>query len=146
MPRSDHRTSPLYVISVGVLSNPSLPGLLWKRASAVIKETSAPSQKSGGGGGGFPLQLRHGGGSRADVSRSPTMQMHARRWRGSQAIIITDMQHLRTPLIMVYMDFEALIKNSRPLRVYCVCTNCGDGACQECPPHPHVHTHTHTHT
>lgn len=51
MPRSDHRTSPLYVIILGVLSNPSLPGLLWKRACAVIKETSAPSQKFGGGGG-----------------------------------------------------------------------------------------------
>lgn len=34
---------------------------------------------------------------------------------------------------MVYMDFEALMKNSLPLRVYCVCTNCGDGVRQECP-------------
>lgn len=35
---------------------------------------------------------------------------------------------------MVYMDFEALMKNSLPLWVYCVCTNCGDGVRQECPP------------
>jgi len=35
---------------------------------------------------------------------------------------------------MVYMDFEALMKNSLPPWVYCVCTNCGDGARQECPP------------
>lgn len=34
---------------------------------------------------------------------------------------------------MVYMDFEALMKNSLPLWVYCVCTNCGDGVRQECP-------------
>lgn len=32
------------------------------------------------------------------------------------------------------MDFEALMKNSLALWVYCVCTNCGDGVCQECPP------------
>lgn len=35
---------------------------------------------------------------------------------------------------MVYMDFEALMKNSQPLWVYCVCTNCGDGVGQDCPP------------
>lgn len=35
---------------------------------------------------------------------------------------------------MVYMDFEAIMKNSLPLRVYCVCTNCGDGVRQEWPP------------
>ena len=34
---------------------------------------------------------------------------------------------------MVYMDFETLIKNSPPRRVYCVCTNCGYAVCQECP-------------
>lgn len=27
---------------------------------------------------------------------------------------------------MVYMDFEALMKNSPPFWVYCVSTNCGD--------------------
>lgn len=35
---------------------------------------------------------------------------------------------------MVYMDFEALMKNSLARWVYCVCTNCGDGVRQECPP------------
>lgn len=50
MPRSDHRTSPLYAIIVGVLSNPSLPGLLWKRACAVIKETSQNVAEVGMGG------------------------------------------------------------------------------------------------
>ena len=32
---------------------------------------------------------------------------------------------------MVDMDFEALMRNSLPLWVYCVRTNCGDGAHQE---------------
>lgn len=35
---------------------------------------------------------------------------------------------------MVYMDFEALMKNRRTLPVYCVCTNCRGGARQERPP------------
>lgn len=34
---------------------------------------------------------------------------------------------------MVYMDFEALMKNSLPLWVYCVCTNCWDSAHHGCP-------------
>lgn len=34
---------------------------------------------------------------------------------------------------MVYMDFEAVMKNSLPLWVYCVCTNCWDSAHQGCP-------------
>lgn len=51
--------------------------------------------------------------------------MHLRHWRSRQVIIIKDIQHLRTSLIIVYMDFEALMKNSLPLWVYCVCTNCG---------------------
>lgn len=72
--------------------------------------------------------------SQADVYRSPTLLMHLRHWCSSQAIIIKDIQHLRASLIMVYMDFEALMKNSLPSRVYCVCTNCGDGVCQESPP------------
>lgn len=58
-------------------------------------------------------------------------------WRSSQVIIIKDIQHLRTSLIMVDMDFEALMRNSLLLWVYCVCTNCGDGAHQERhPPTP----------
>lgn len=72
--------------------------------------------------------------SQADVYRSPTLLMHLRHWCSSQAIIIKDIQHLRASLIIVYMDFEALMKNSLPSRVYCVCTNCGDGVCQESPP------------
>lgn len=60
--------------------------------------------------------------------------MHLRRWCNSQVIIIKDILHLRTSLIMVYMDFEALMKNRRPLWVYCVCTNCRDGVRQEQPP------------
>lgn len=35
---------------------------------------------------------------------------------------------------MVYIDFEALMKNSLPFWVYCVSTNCGDSVRQECPP------------
>lgn len=54
--------------------------------------------------------------------------MHVRRWCSTQGIIIKDIQHLRASLIMVYIDFEALMKNSLPLWVYCVCTNCGYGA------------------
>lgn len=72
--------------------------------------------------------------SQADMYRSPTLLMHLRRWCSSQVIIIKDIQHLRASLIMVYMDFEALMKNSLPLWVYCVCTNCGDGVRQDCPP------------
>lgn len=60
--------------------------------------------------------------------------MHLRRWCNSQVIIIKDILHLRTSLIMAYMDFEALMKNSLPLWVYCVCTNWRDGVRQEQPP------------
>lgn len=36
-------------------------------------------------------------------------------WCSSQVIIIKDIQHLLTSLIMVYMDFEAIMKTSLPL-------------------------------
>lgn len=49
--------------------------------------------------------------------------MHLRHWCSSQVGIIKDIQHLRASLIMVYMNFEALMKNSPTLWVYCVCTN-----------------------
>lgn len=68
------------------------------------------------------------------MNRSPTLLMHPRHWCSSRVIIIKGIQHLRASLIMVYMDFEALMENRLPVWVYCVCTNCGDGVRQECPP------------
>lgn len=141
-------TSPLHVIILSLLSNLSLPKLICKCACTVIKETSVPLQKRGfhhptpvpthpPPHSGNSLRMRrscHVRMSQADVYRSPTLQMHPRHWCSSQVIIIKDIQHLRTSLIMVYMDFEALMKNSLLLWVYCVCTNCGDGVRQECPP------------
>lgn len=139
-------TSPLHVIILSLLSNLSLPNLICKCACTVIKEISVPLQKKKKGGGVYhslPPHLRnsprmrrrcHVRTSQADVYRSPTLLMHLRHWCSSQAIIIKDIQHLRASLIIVYMDFEALMKNSLPSRVYCVCTNCGDGVCQESPP------------
>lgn len=140
-------TSRLHVIILSPLSNLSLPELICKCACTVIKETSVPLQKRGHLSppssppplsGNSPRMRRgcHVRTSQADVYRSPTLLMHLWHWCSSQVIIIKDIQHLRTSLIMVYMDFEALMKNSLPLWVYCVCTNCGDGVRQECPPPP----------
>lgn len=73
-------------------------------------------------------------GAKRAMIRSPALLMHVRRWCSSPAIIIKDIQHLGASLIMVYMDFEALMENSLPVWVHCVYTNCGDGVRQECPP------------
>lgn len=73
-------------------------------------------------------------GAKRAAIRSPALLMHVRRRCSSPAIIIKDIQHLGASLIMVYIDFEALMENSLPVWVHCVYTNCGDGVRQECPP------------
>lgn len=134
--------SPLPVIIPSLLSNLSLPELICKCACTVIKET-LPLQKRGILSRrslpplylGISPKMRRSGHVRmiqADMYRSPKLLMHLRRWCSSQVIIIKDILHLRVSLIMVYMDFETLIKNSLSLGLLCLCANCRNSVCQQC--------------